>query len=203
MDQIKIGQFIAQMRKEKGLTQRQLADELLISDRTISKWETGKGLPEVSLMMPLCESLGINVNELLSGERLSDDEYKKKAEENIVNILGEKQTNIKRLLTSSGIFIITDIAVGMNFSAVCLVNSDTVTAAMFFISSIITIVLGIALGSIIDRKAGYFECTKCHTVFTPSGKTYLKGCITITPFSAHFDCPHCKKVTHCKRIFTK
>lgn len=87
MDQIKIGQFIARMRKEKNLTQRQLADILDISDKTISKWETGNGLPDVSLMMPLCEVLTISVNELLSGERLVDRDYKDKAEENMLALL--------------------------------------------------------------------------------------------------------------------
>ena len=67
MDQIKIGRFIAKMRKEKPYTQRQLADMLGISDKTVSKWETGNGLPDVSLMMPLCDLLQISVNELLSG----------------------------------------------------------------------------------------------------------------------------------------
>ena len=81
MDQIRIGKFIANARKEKGMTQRELADTLLISDKTISKWECGKGLPEVSLMLPLCEALDISVNDLLSGERISDIDYKKKAEE--------------------------------------------------------------------------------------------------------------------------
>lgn len=75
MDQIKIGRFIAKMRKEESYTQRQLADILGISDKTVSKWETGNGLPDVSLMMPLCDSLHISVNELLSGERLTDSEY--------------------------------------------------------------------------------------------------------------------------------
>lgn len=87
MDQIKIGQFIARMRKEKNLTQRQLADILDISDKTISKWETGNGLPDVSLMMPLCETLTISVNELLSGKRLVDRDYKDKAEENMFALL--------------------------------------------------------------------------------------------------------------------
>ncbi len=203
MDQIKTGQFISQMRKEKGLTQRQLADELLISDRTVSKWETGKGMPDVSLMMPLCEILGINVNELLSGEKLSDEEYRQKAEENIVNILGEKKTNIKKLLTSGTIFIISGIATGLNFVAIASGNLNGKAAIMLAVSAIITAVLGIALGSTVDRKAGYFECTECHTIFTPSGKTYLKGSLTVTPFSAHFDCPHCKRTTRCKRKFTK
>ena len=80
MDQIKIGKFIAKTRKEKDMTQKQLADALLISDKTVSKWECGKGLPEVSLMLPLCEVLDISVNDLLTGERVSDLDYKKKAE---------------------------------------------------------------------------------------------------------------------------
>ena len=79
MDQIKTGKFIAEERKNKKLTQRQLADILNISDKTISKWETGNGFPEISLLQPLCQALDISVNELLSGERLSEDEYKKKA----------------------------------------------------------------------------------------------------------------------------
>lgn len=96
MDQVKIGKFISQMRKEKGLTQKQLGEELLISDKTVSKWETGKGMPEVSLMLPLCEKLGINVNELLTGERIPDEDYKKKAEENIMNIMREKEESIRK-----------------------------------------------------------------------------------------------------------
>ena len=84
MDQIKTGKFIAEMRKEQNMTQRQLADALLISDKTVSKWECGKGLPEVSLMLPLCDILKITVNDLLSGRRVSEGEYKMKAEENIM-----------------------------------------------------------------------------------------------------------------------
>lgn len=91
MDQIKIGKFIANCRKEKNMTQRQLADILEISDKTISKWECGKGLPEVQFMIPLCDLLGINVNELLSGEKLSADEYQKKAEENMVTLVKENE----------------------------------------------------------------------------------------------------------------
>lgn len=84
MDQIKIGNFIAQCRKEKGMTQNQLADILAISDKTVSKWETGKGIPDAGCMVPLCETLGISVNELLSGERIPKDEYRERAEETLV-----------------------------------------------------------------------------------------------------------------------
>lgn len=90
MNQIKIGQFIAKMRKEKKYTQRQLGDILGISDKTVSKWETGNGLPDVSLMMPLCEALNISVNELLSGDKIVDSNYRDKAEENMLNLLKEQ-----------------------------------------------------------------------------------------------------------------
>lgn len=91
MDQVKIGKFIAAVRKERTLTQRQLGDLLDISDKTVSKWECGNGMPEVSLLMPLCDALEISVNELLSGERLSAA-YQEKAEENLVMLFGETET---------------------------------------------------------------------------------------------------------------
>ncbi len=91
MDQMKTGKFISALRKEKGLTQMQLADLLGISDKTISKRERGAGLPEVSLMMPLCEALDINVNELLTGEKLTDAEYKKKAEATIMDLVKDNK----------------------------------------------------------------------------------------------------------------
>ena len=91
MNQIKIGKFIAEERKVKKYTQRELADKLSISDKTISKWERGNGFPEVSLLLPLCNELEITVNELLSGERLQAMDYKKKAEENMVNMIREKE----------------------------------------------------------------------------------------------------------------
>ncbi len=87
MDQIKTGQFIASLRKEKEMTQQQLADILNISNKTISKWETGNGFPEVSLLLTLCNALGISVNELLSAEKLSDSDYKQKAEENLLKTI--------------------------------------------------------------------------------------------------------------------
>ena len=80
MDQVKIGKFIQALRKQKGFTQKELADKLLVSDKTVSKWETGNGLPEVSLMMPLCEILGVSVNELLSAEKLDEKQYYLKAD---------------------------------------------------------------------------------------------------------------------------
>ena len=96
MDQKKIGAFIAQCRKEKSLTQIQLAELLDITNQAISKWENGRGMPDVSLLQPLCDALGISLNELFSGEHISAEEYKGKAEENISKLYKEKQiANLK------------------------------------------------------------------------------------------------------------
>ena len=95
MDQIQIGKFIAAMRKRQGLTQKQLADALAISDKTVSKWECGKGLPEVSLMLPLCGALGITVNDLLSGELVSETDYQKRAEDHMMELMRENEENKK------------------------------------------------------------------------------------------------------------
>jgi len=96
MDQIKIGKFIAEMRKEQNLTQIDLAEELGISNKTISKWECGNGMPDYAVMEDLCKILKINVNELLSGERLPSHEYNKKAEENMMSLMQESSEIYKR-----------------------------------------------------------------------------------------------------------
>ncbi|MBP3568487.1 MAG: helix-turn-helix domain-containing protein [Lachnospiraceae bacterium] len=103
MNQIKIGLFIANLRKEQEMTQKQLAERIGVSDKTISKWECGNGLPELSSIPILCEVLDINMNELLSGERLAEEVYSKKAEENMMTLMKEtteqKKKNKSALLT--------------------------------------------------------------------------------------------------------
>ena len=111
MDQVKIGKFIAQMRKEQNLTQRGLADKLSISDKTVSKWERGRGLPEVSLMLPLCGALGITVNDLLTGQRVAEADYQTRAEENMMNLMRENAENKKRMALSVICGCVTVIAV--------------------------------------------------------------------------------------------
>ena len=96
MGQKKIGEFIANLRKERGLTQKQLAEEIGVSDKRISKWECGNGLPEMSSIPLLCKALGINVNELLSGERLVAETYSNRAEENMMTLIKESEKNKKK-----------------------------------------------------------------------------------------------------------
>lgn len=98
MDQAKIGRFIAEMRKEQGLTQREFAELLGISDKSVSKWECGNGMPDISLMLPICEILKINLNELFSGEKLTDADYKQKAEENMMKLIKEANSMKKNIV---------------------------------------------------------------------------------------------------------
>lgn len=89
MDQEKIGRFIANCRKERNLTQEQVAEKLGVSNKTVSRWENGNGFPDVSLLQSLCEVLNISVNELLLGEKIPEDNFRKKVEENTIRILEE------------------------------------------------------------------------------------------------------------------
>ena len=91
MDLEKTGELLSRLRKECGMTQKQVAEKLQISDRTVSKWERGKSMPDASIMLELCEILGITVNELLSGERIKMEDYKKKAEENLIELQAKKE----------------------------------------------------------------------------------------------------------------
>ena len=100
MNQIKIGKFIASCRKEQGMTQANLAEKLGITDRAVSKWENGKSMPDSGIMLELCELLEINVNELLSGEKIDMNNYEEKTEENLRQVLNrvEKILNENRVL---------------------------------------------------------------------------------------------------------
>ena len=98
MDQEKIGKFISKVRKEKNITQEQLADKLHITNRAISKWENGICLPDVSIMMELCKILDISINDLFIGEKTKNNENSKKLEENILNLLKKEELQNKKLM---------------------------------------------------------------------------------------------------------
>ena len=199
MDQVKIGKFISQMRKEKGLTQKQLGEELLISDKTVSKWETGKGMPEVSLMLPLCEKLGINVNELLTGERIPDEDYKKKAEENIMDIMREKEESIKKVIIEAVAFVIT--LAGMALIMVAgLAELGIWQRGLLIAIAVIVMTGGITVGAMADMSIGTFECKHCGTRFVPSATSYIFGAHTIT--RRRLTCPKCGKRSYCKHRLT-
>ena len=196
MDQVKIGRYIAERRKQLGMTQRQLADELSISDKTVSKWETGKGLPEVSLMMPLCEKLHISVNDLLTGESVSEFDYRKKAEENMMNLMKENSENKKHMILSVICGVIKIIAVCSLTVIASYIEMHTLARIAVVVLAFLTAVLGIGAAAVLEVKAGYYECPHCKALFVPAMSDYVKGYHTIT--RRRLKCPECGKTGMCR-----
>lgn len=201
MDQIRIGKFIAETRKAQGLTQRQLADTLCISDKTISKWECGKGLPEVSLFLPLCSELNISVNDLLSGERVSEMDYKKKAEENMMDLVKEANESKKKIILSAMVAILVVVAAVPLILVSGMFEMAVWVRALLIGIGIFVIAIGIVIACILDREAGAFECPECRERFVPELGAYIMGPHTIT--KRKLKCPKCGKTSYCRHVLTK
>ncbi len=197
MDQKLTGQFIAKVRKEKGLTQKELADILLISDKTVSKWETGGGLPEVSLMLPLCKELGITVNELLSGKRLSSSEYPKNAEDNLMGLMQERKENKRKLILECIIVFLTLLSGITMILLSGLAELPKSWRIALIVIALVVIFGGIAVAAVLEVTAGAFECQSCHEYFVPTKAAYIMGLHTIT--RRRLKCPRCGKRTWAKR----
>ena len=202
MDQIKIGKFIAECRKRANLTQMQLAEQLNITDRAVSKWETGKALPDSSIMLELCAILGITVNDLLSGEVITMDNYEKEMEKKLLEMMQQKEKHDKWLLT-------LEIVIGVVCVAIMFVL--VMIAAMVTMEDWLRIVL-IVVGMLplmiccpfllrIEQVAGYYECKNCHHRYVPTFKS-----VNLAPHmgrSRHLRCPECGKKTWHKKVLTK
>ena len=183
MDQIKIGKFIADERKRKGYTQKQLSEKLAISDKTISKWERGNGFPEVSLLLPLCNELEIT------------------AEENMVNLVRETQESKKKIVLSAMIAGLTIIAAVPLFILSGMLEMENWIRVLLIGIGLVVIVGGVAIACVLDREAGAFECPECHNRFVPDMKSYIMGPHTIT--KRKLVCPHCGAHKYCKKVLTK
>ncbi len=207
MEQIKIGKFIASCRKEQGMTQAVLAEKLGISDRAVSKWETGKSMPDSGIMLELCELLKINVNELLSGEHITMEDYNAKSEEVILGLKSENEKYAKRLLRSEAYIIVVGVVASLAMiiagTIIALKNGENDPLAVVLIVSGCVIVVAAALiGLGIELKTGYYECAECGHIYKPS--SLLK-----TAFAIHMNttrymkCPKCGKRCWQKKVLTK
>ena len=201
MDQIAIGKFIAEERKRKGYTQKQLSEKLEISDKTVSKWERGNGFPEVSLLLPLCKELDITVNELLSGERVSLEDYQRKAEENMVNLVKEAQESRKKIILSAVVALLVVVAAVPLFVLSGALEMETWLRCVLIAIGFVVLFLGTAVACVLDREAGAFECPECKTRFVPDMKAYVMGPHTIT--KRKLTCPHCGAHKYCKKVLTR
>ncbi len=199
MDQIKIGRFIAERRKLRNLTQMQLAEKLGITDRAISKWETGKGMPDASLMLDLCAELQISVNELLCGEVIEMTNYNENVEQKLLEMVKEREQKDKRLLR---IEIFVGILISIILLACVFVASfaqiDAFWRIVLMTAGFIPFVIGIGYAIWIEQVAGFYECQHCHHKYVPSYKAVL--------FSAHIGrsrkmkCPNCGDKNYHKKV---
>ena len=196
MEPTRIGRFIAERRKALGLTQRQLAEQLSVSDKAVSKWETGRGLPDVLLMPPLCAVLGITVNDLLSGERVGEGDYRKKAEENMMELMRENAENRQRLLQSIACGGVTVVAVCALVALAAFLPLPALARVALLLLAMATAVAGIWAAATLDVRAGWFECPHCKELFVPPMADYVKGCHTFT--KRRLTCPRCGQTAMCR-----
>ena len=203
MDIIKIGNFIRECRKNKNLNQKQLADKLFVEPKTISKWETGNGLPDVSIMKKLCNELEISLSELFLGEHIKEksneiitekillEEIKKEGLQNKKNLIGEI------LIGCAFIAVIIILILFIGFAPIATYLKIILIALAF-----IFIVVGVVGLVILDANIGYFECAECHERFIPSVKDYTFGLHTLK--KRRLTCPRCgKKTWCCKKMIKK
>ncbi len=202
MDQIKIGKFIAERRHAAGLTQFQLAEKLNITDRAVSKWETGRAIPDSSLMLPLCEILEISVNDLLCGEVVTLDNYNKELEKNLLEMVKQKEESDKHLLRSEvviGIFSIIMLLVPIIVGA--LLPMEDWQRVIFVCSGIIPAIVGFGFALKLEQVAGYYECKHCHHRYVPTFKA-----INSAPHmgrTRYMRCPKCNQKSWQKKVIEK
>jgi len=202
VDQIKIGKFIAKCRKEKGLTQMQLAEMLSITDRAVSKWETGKSLPDSAIMLELCSILGITVNDLLSGEVTEMKDYKESYENNLLEMVKQKEEADKRLLTLEWVIGILSVIILLVpcFIAAYMPMEDWLRVVIMF-SGFIPAIVGMGCAMRIEQVAGYYECAHCHHKYVP---TYMAA--FLAPHmgrTRYMKCPECGKRSWQKKVISK
>ena len=202
MDNIKIGKFIAEKRKEQGLTQMQLAEKLSVTDRAVSKWENGKSMPDSAIMLALCEALIISVNDLLHGEVVSLENYNKEMEDKLIEMIKQKEDADKKLLSLEiliGIFSVI-ILLGFTLVPTFVDMTDGLRIAIIVVGFIISFI-GIGFALRIEQTAGYYECEKCGHRYIPTFKSVL--CAMHMGRTRYMKCPECKEKSWQKKVISK
>ena len=203
MDQVRIGRFIAEERKKKGWTQKQLAEKLNISDKTISKWECGNGFPEVSLLLPLCDELEITVNDLLSGEVVSGEDYLKKAEKNMVEMIQEKEANRKQFRLTLALGAVSLVSFITLLIVTCLYTDVIPLPMKVILITVACAIFTVGFLAVIEgqRKIGYYRCAKCGKTFIPGFWSQTFGFNLVS--KRRLKCPGCGEKTWCQKVMGK
>ena len=202
MNQVKIGKFIAERRRGVNLTQMQLAEKMNVTDRAVSKWETGKAMPDSSIMLDLCKILGITVNDLLSGEVVTVENYDKELEKNLIEVVKQKERADRQLLT-------LEIVVGCVCVAVMLVlcmiaafaNIADWLRIVLIVVGLLPILVAMPFMIRIEQTAGYYECKECGNKYIPEyGSVFMAMHYGRTRY---MKCPKCGKRSWQKKVISK
>lgn len=202
MDQVKIGKFIAERRKKVNLTQLQLAEKLSITDRAVSKWETGKAMPDSSIMLDLCHVLQISVNDLLCGEVVTVDHYNKELENNLLELIKQKELADKRLL---GVEVLIGITATVILLALIFVSAfvqmETWLRVVLMVLGFVLFLAGCFYALRIEQMAGYYVCEACGHRYVPTFKA-----VTLAQHlgrTRYMRCPKCNKKSWQKKVLGK
>ena len=202
MNQIKIGKFIAECRKKNNLTQMQLAEKLNITDRAVSKWENGKGMPDSSIMLDLCSELKISVNDLLCGEMISMENKNEKQEQILLDMAKEVEEKNKIIWTSMWVIMI--VAMISLFAGVFLV-AFLVPEGTWQLIAILGICVVFLLPCFyalkLEVSVGHYKCKKCGEEIIPTYSEALWAMHSGT--TRYLKCPKCNKRTWCKKVIKK
>jgi len=202
MDQVKIGKFISECRKQVNLTQAQLAEKLNITDRAISKWETGRAMPDSSIMLELCDILCISVNELLSGEKINMENNNQKNEQLLLEMAKEMERKNKTIWASMWvIMVISMIALfaGLFIAAFFIPEGVWQLVTILVLSVVFLIPCFFALK--LEVSVGAYKCKNCGHEITPTYSEALWAMHRGT--TRHLKCPKCNKRTWCKKVIKK
>lgn len=203
MDLIKIGKFIADCRKEKKITQSELAEKLYITDRAVSKWERGLSLPDADKMLELCDILDINVNELLNGEKIDMKNYEKRTNELLVELAKQEELKNKRIMIDVYVLVITTVIfyLGIILLASFTLEKGRLLGAIVAVSTVILVIVSFYAIKM-EINAGYYECKKCHHKYIPN--SYWK--VMLSPHlntTRYLKCPKCGKKSWSKKVMSK
>ncbi len=200
MDLKKIGKFIAENRKKAGFSQESLAEELDISNRSVSKWEHGICLPETTKMPELCRLFNITINDLFSGEIVDMKNNEKKLNENLLALAKEKEQKDKQLLTLEWVlgFLGLTAFLAMVFMCIPIADSNTPLAVAMFIVGFIIFMVAAFFALKIEQIAGYYQCAKCGHKHVPTfGAVFLAMHMGRT---RHLRCPKCGEKSWQKKV---
>lgn len=199
MNQIKIGKFIAERRKNANLTQMQLAEKLDITDKAISKWERGITIPDASIMVELCDILKISVNELLSGEKIDMENNNEKNEQLLLDLTEEISRKNKTIWTAMWIVMIVSIVGLLAGLVICkffIPNGAWQIVAIVGLCVIFLLPCFYALK--LEVSVGAYKCKNCGNEFVPTYAQALNAMHFGT--TRYLKCPNCKKRTWCKKV---